>query len=51
MGGRFLGAEIAPGSEVPRYRAARDAAWEAALPFTDYWAAHPQYQRDRRRAA
>lgn len=51
LGGRFLGAEIAPASEVPRYSAARDAAWEAALPFTDYWAAHPQYRRDHRHAA
>jgi len=36
---------------VPRYRAARDAAWEAAVPFDSYWAAHPQYWRDRHRAA
>lgn len=49
--GRFLGAEIAPAQAVPRYRAARDAAWEAALPFADYWDAHPQYWRNRRRAA
>ncbi len=49
--GKFLGAEVAPRNEVPRYRAARDAAWEAAVPFTDYWAAHPQYHREGRRAA
>jgi hypothetical protein len=51
LGGRFLGAEIAPKSDVPRYRAAKDAALQAAVPFADYWSAHPQYQRDRRRAA
>ena len=49
--GRFLGAEIAPAQAVPRYRAARDAAWETAVPFDSYWAAHPQYWRDRHRAA
>jgi hypothetical protein len=48
--GRFIGADIAPAQAVPQYRAARDAAWEAAVPFNDYWAAHPQYWRDRRAA-
>lgn len=47
---RFLGAEIVPRGDVPRYCAARDAAWEAAVPFADYWNAHPQYWRDRRAA-
>lgn len=50
-GGRFLGAEVAPENEIPRYRAIRDATWAAAVPFTDYWAAHPQYHREDRRAA
>jgi hypothetical protein len=49
--GQFLGAEIAPERDVPRYRAARDAAWAAAVPFTDYWNAHPQYWRRPRSAA
>jgi hypothetical protein len=50
-GGRFLGAEIVSTPAVPRYRAARDAAWEAAVPFADYWDAHQQYWRDRPHAA
>lgn len=49
--GRFTGAELAPANAVPRYRAARDAAWAAAAPFAAWWDAHPQYWRDRRRAA
>lgn len=48
---QFLGAEIVPGQDVPRYRAARDAAWATAVPFTDYWNAHPQYRRRSRSAA
>lgn len=48
---RFLGAEIVPRIEVLRYRTARDAAWETAVPFADYWATHPQYHRENRRAA
>jgi hypothetical protein len=48
--GRFLGADIADPAAVPRYRAARDAAWSAATPFDAYWAAHPQHWRDRRAA-
>ena len=43
--GRFTGAQIAPRGEVPRYRAIRDAAWEAAEPFAAWWDAHPQYHR------
>lgn len=49
--GRFLGAEIAPAHAALRYRAARDAAWAPAVPFDAWWDAHPQYRRDRRRAA
>lgn len=44
--GQFVGAEVMPDEAVPRYRAARDAAWHAAEPFDQYWAAHPQYWRD-----
>ena len=33
-------------NEVSRYRASGDAAWEAAVPFSAYWAAHPQYRRN-----
>lgn len=43
--GHFLGAEEA--GDAGRYRKARDAAWEAACPFADYWRAHPQYHRSR----
>ena len=49
--GKFLGGEIAPAQSLTRYQAARDAAWESAVPFIDYWAAHPQYWRDHRRPA
>ena len=45
--GRYLGADIVPPADLQRYRDARDAAWSAAVPFTDYWQAHPQYWRDR----
>jgi hypothetical protein len=43
--GRFLGAEPVVAPEVSRYRHAREVAWEAAEPFADYWARHPQYHR------
>jgi len=43
--GQFLGAEPADPAEVPRYRRAQDAAWQAAEPFDRYWRAHPQYHR------
>jgi hypothetical protein len=43
--GRFTGAEFAPGSTAARYRVIRDAAWGAAEPVTEWWAAHPQYHR------
>jgi hypothetical protein len=49
--GRFLGAELAADeAEVARYRQAREAAWSAAVPFRDYWQAHPQYWRTHRAA-
>lgn len=41
--GQFFGAEGLPPEVLPRYRAARDAAWNASVRFADYWAAHPQY--------
>ena len=50
-GGRYLGAEVVPDAGLPRYLAARDAAWEAAVPFADYWATHPQYHRGGHEAA
>jgi len=48
--GQYLGADLAPETAVQRYRAASKAAWSAAVPFDDYWHAHPQYRRDRRAA-
>jgi hypothetical protein len=43
--GRFVGAEPAPPGDLARYRAAKDAAWAAAVPFAQYWAAHPGAHR------
>lgn len=43
--GRYLGAEPADPAELPRYRRARDAAWQAAEPLRGYWGTHPQYHR------
>ncbi len=45
--GSFIGGERMPAETLPRYRAARDAAWEAAEPLASWWAAHPEYHRDR----
>ncbi|RSM35204.1 hypothetical protein DMA12_45265 [Amycolatopsis balhimycina DSM 5908] len=43
--GRFLGSTIAEPPEIQQYRAARDAAWAAAVPFVDYWNRHREYWR------
>ncbi len=43
--GHFEGAEVLPDDVLPAYRAARDAAWEAAEPFELWWAAHPEEHR------
>jgi hypothetical protein len=43
--GRYIGAEPAAESELGRYLRARDAAWQAAEPLSQYWHAHPQYHR------
>jgi hypothetical protein len=43
--GRFAGAELLASAELPRYRAARDAALTAAEPFTSYWPRHPEYHQ------
>jgi hypothetical protein len=48
---RFIGAEVLPDALLPRYRAARDAAWQEAVPFAAYWAAHPEYWRGQHAAA
>lgn len=44
--GRYGGAEIAPQEVLPRYLAAKEAAWSGAVDFSDYWKAHPGYWRD-----
>ncbi|PRX99122.1 DUF6879 family protein [Allonocardiopsis opalescens] len=49
--GRFLGAELAPTSVIPQYRTARDVAEASAVPFTEWWAAHPEYRREHQKPA
>jgi len=48
--GRFDSGEVMSSAEVPRYRAARDAALMAAEPFTAYWQRHLEYHRESRAA-
>ncbi len=45
--GEFVGATLEDAELLPRYRAARDAAWTTAADFHDYWRQHPQYHRER----
>lgn len=45
--GRFVGAEVLPSADLGRYRAARDASWQGAIPFEEYWGTHQDYWRDR----
>lgn len=40
--GRFLGGQPLPTTEVQRYRQCRDAALVGAVPFEEFWQAHPQ---------
>jgi len=49
--GRYVGAEVLPAGLLPRYRAARDAAWQSAVPFDEYWASHREFWRDRHAGA
>lgn len=44
--GVFQGASVGESELLPRYIAAREAAWSAGLDFTEYWRQHPQYHRD-----
>lgn len=44
--GRYVGAELLPKSEAPQYCRYRDLAVAAAVPFDEYWSAHPQYWRE-----
>jgi hypothetical protein len=43
----YVGANLAPDSELEKYLKASKAAWEAAVPFEEYWQAHPRYWRDK----
>ncbi|MGH8903007.1 MAG: DUF6879 family protein [Egibacteraceae bacterium] len=43
---RFVGGELLPESEALKYCRYRDLAVAAAVPFDEYWAAHPQYWRE-----
>lgn len=48
--GEFLGASVVP-DMIDVYRIARDVCWQAAVPFTDWWANHAEYHRDARKVA
>lgn len=48
--GEFEGATIEPVT-LPYYRRARDQALAWSHPFSDWWASHPEFHRDRYRKA
>lgn len=48
--GEYLSSELVEG-QLGAYRAARDAAMAAAVPFTSWWALHPELHRVSRRVA
>jgi uncharacterized protein DUF6879 len=43
--GRFEGAEVLPSDTLERHRDTRDRTWEAAEPFVQWWARHPELHR------
>jgi hypothetical protein len=43
--GRFLGAEAVTGPTAAVYRALAVTVWSAAVPFTAWWDAHPEFHR------
>lgn len=43
--GRFLHADTVDPDGMPQLRDALAAAWDAAEPFTTWWASHPEYHR------
>lgn len=43
--GRHLGEAAVDDQAAHGYRAAAEMAWQLAVPFTTWWAAHPQYRR------
>jgi hypothetical protein len=44
--GQYLGAEIMPDHTLAKYRATREALWQASEQFEHYWAGHSEYWRD-----
>jgi hypothetical protein len=44
--GRYLGAVGAGASSIKGHTALAELAWEMSTPFTEWWAAHPQYHRN-----
>lgn len=44
--GEFLGKELLEDPDLEHYRAQRDLSMQQAVPFNEYWRAHPQYHRD-----
>lgn len=45
--GEYLDKELVETPDLEHYRAQRDLAMAQAVPFNQYWRAHPQYHRDR----
>ena len=43
--GEYLGKELVDVPDLEHYRAQRDLAMAQAVPFNEYWRAHPQYHR------
>jgi hypothetical protein len=43
--GRWQGADLAPVDDLPRYVLAKKRAYEMAVPFEQWWAAHPEHHR------
>jgi hypothetical protein len=43
--GRFEDAEILPEEALDRHLDIRNRAWEAAEPFVEWWAHHPELHR------
>lgn len=43
--GAFIGAEVLPPGEAARFVHERDAAWDAAEPFTEWWSRHSELHR------
>ncbi len=44
---RFVGSHVVYGDEADALRAVVGMLWDCSVPFTQWWAAHPQYHRTR----